>query len=143
MPIDHSKYPPYWRKLSRHIRFVRAGNRCEWCGVGNGALIIRSDVDPSRYLEIDPNDVDQWLINGEPAELPDTGEFGDKWVRVVLTVAHIDHDKTNNYFSNLAALCQRCHLNHDKHQHARNAALTRAEKKRQLILEAGQLELFA
>ena len=38
--------------------------------------------------------------------------------RVVLTVAHIDHDKTNNSFFNLAALCQRYHLRHDKAQHA-------------------------
>ncbi len=142
MPINYSEYPPYWKKLSAHIRFVRAGNCCEWCGVRNGAMIIRSDYDPSRYLEIDPNDVDQWLINGEPVEFWETGEFGDKWVKVVLTVAHIDHDKTNNYFSNLAALCQRCHLNHDRYQHARNAALTRAENKRQAILAAGQLELF-
>ncbi len=40
--------------------------------------------------------------------------------KVILTVAHIDHDKTNNKFANLAALCQRCHLHHDRHQHAAN-----------------------
>lgn len=40
--------------------------------------------------------------------------------RVVLTVAHIDHDKNNNRFNNLAALCQRCHLGHDIKQHAAN-----------------------
>jgi len=50
--------------------------------------------------------------NGQPH--PVTGS------KVVLTVAHIDHDKTNNRFTNLAALCQRCHLNHDRHQHAYN-----------------------
>ena len=40
--------------------------------------------------------------------------------KVVLTVAHIDHDKTNNDFANLAALCQRCHLGHDIKQHVAN-----------------------
>ena len=40
--------------------------------------------------------------------------------QVILTVAHIDHDKNNNRFSNLAALCQRCHLTHDARQHADN-----------------------
>lgn len=49
-------------------------------------------------------------VNGQPH--PVTGS------KVVLTVAHIDHDTTNNRFHNLAALCQRCHLNHDRHQHA-------------------------
>jgi hypothetical protein len=40
--------------------------------------------------------------------------------KVVLTVAHVDHDKTNNLFSNLAALCQKCHLGHDIKQHVDN-----------------------
>lgn len=40
--------------------------------------------------------------------------------KVVLTVAHIDHNKRNNHFKNLAALCQRCHLKHDIKQHTDN-----------------------
>jgi len=40
--------------------------------------------------------------------------------KVVLTVAHLDHDKRNNRFWNLAALCQKCHLNHDIKQHVDN-----------------------
>ena len=34
--------------------------------------------------------------------------------KVILTIAHIDHDVNNNEYSNLKALCQRCHLHHDK-----------------------------
>jgi hypothetical protein len=34
--------------------------------------------------------------------------------RVILTCAHIDRDIKNNRFNNLAALCQRCHLNYDR-----------------------------
>lgn len=33
--------------------------------------------------------------------------------RVVLTVAHMDQDPSNNDESNLRALCQRCHNKHD------------------------------
>jgi hypothetical protein len=33
------------------------------------------------------------------------------WTTVVLKVAHLDQDKTNNAFSNLAALCQKCFKN--------------------------------
>lgn len=40
--------------------------------------------------------------------------------KVILTVAHIDHDKTNNRFTNLAALCQKCHLSNDIKQHVDN-----------------------
>jgi 5-methylcytosine-specific restriction endonuclease McrA len=39
--------------------------------------------------------------------------------KVILTVAHIDRNKNNNRFNNLAALCQRCHLNHDRKHHIR------------------------
>jgi len=37
-------------------------------------------------------------------------------VYVVLTVAHLDHDRDNFDVqdSRLRALCQRCHLNHDR-----------------------------
>lgn len=56
--------------------------------------------------------------------------------RVVLTIAHIDHDVENNADENLAALCQRCHLRHDAQEHARHAAETRRRKE----LLAGQLE---
>jgi hypothetical protein len=84
MPIDYKEYHPKWSLISRLIRFVRAKNKCEWCGAENKK----------------PH--------------PKTGS------KVVLTVAHIDHDKTNNDFKNLAALCQKCHLSHDIKQHVDN-----------------------
>ncbi|MEM6427614.1 MAG: hypothetical protein AAF708_00130 [Deinococcota bacterium] len=34
--------------------------------------------------------------------------------RVVLTLAHLDHDHTNNNPRNLKVLCRCCHLNHDR-----------------------------
>ena len=34
--------------------------------------------------------------------------------RVVLASAHLDHDPSNNHPHNLSALCQRCHLSHDR-----------------------------
>lgn len=84
MPIDYKQYHPKWSLISRLVRFIRAKNKCEWCGAANG----------------------------EPH--PKTGS------KVVLTVAHIDHDKDNNDFKNLAALCQKCHLGHDIKQHCDN-----------------------
>jgi hypothetical protein len=67
--------------------------------------------------------------NGKPH--PITGS------KVVLTVAHINHDTTDNSEENLAALCQRDHLRHDAKYHAINAAETRRRRK----IEAGQQEL--
>ncbi len=39
--------------------------------------------------------------------------------RVFLATVHHDHDPTNNRPRNLAALCQRCHMLHDRDEHRR------------------------
>ena len=57
--------------------------------------------------------------------------------RVVLTTAHVyDRAPAAASLLNLAALCQRCHLNHDRAQHLQSR---RANKDR----ANGQLSLFA
>lgn len=48
------------------------------------------------------------------------------------------HDKMDVRDENLAALCQRCHLNYDRDEHRVNAARTRRRKR----IEAGQMELW-
>jgi hypothetical protein len=111
MPVDWTRYPANWKAISFAIR-NREGWKCKWCGAENG----------------------------EPH--PDTGS------KVVLTVAHLGtphpsgrpgdkHDKHDVRFENLAALCQRCHLNYDRDDHIANAAAARRRRK----LEAGQQEL--
>jgi 5-methylcytosine-specific restriction endonuclease McrA len=60
---------------------------------------------------------------------PETGS------KVVLTIAHLDHDPSHNHFDNLKALCQKCHVTYDAKLHARHAAETRRSKQAQ----AGQL----
>lgn len=54
--------------------------------------------------------------------------------RIVLTIAHLDHDVTNNSGENLAALCQRCHNRHDKDYRGRNRWYTRQAQRRQMTL---------
>ena len=56
----------------------------------------------------------------------------DEGSRVVLTVAHLDHQPENNDPENLRAWCQRCHLTYDAGHHADTARRTRT---------AGQSEL--
>jgi hypothetical protein len=43
---------------------------------------------------------------------------------VYLATAHLDHDPTNNRPRNLKAVCQRCHMLHDKDEHRRQRRLT-------------------
>ena len=44
-----------------------------------------------------------------------------KIIKIVLTIAHLDHDETNWDVKDerLAALCQRCHLRYDKNEKTR------------------------
>lgn len=51
-----------------------------------------------------------------------------KWSKIVLTIAHLDHNTENNHSENLRALCQSCHLRYDIEHHKKNAAQTRAAK---------------
>lgn len=133
MPVDTSKYPSNWKQISAAIR-ERDGHRCKWCGVPNGERGARDQHD-------------QWheesAIHNLNSSIGESlfGEF-PKVIKIVLTVAHIDHDTTNNSEDNLAALCQRCHLRHDAKQHAANAKRTRDKKRRAALRETGQLDLF-
>lgn len=125
MPMQRERYPANWKEISLAIR-ARDNNCCKWCGVQNGAII--------RRLE----DGESYTYYGQYTT---KAEWDAKWsrlrpkvIRVVLTVAHIDHDSTNNDEANLAALCNRCHLRHDNEQHTANAAQTRLRKKQALYV---------
>ena len=122
MPIkveNRARYAQDWPEIS-HRKREAAGWKCEWCGVRGGAWGYRDDA--GKFQEC-------------PREGfgPDYGRppfwFGARRIiQIVLTVAHIDHQPENNEWSNLAALCQRCHLRHDARHHAANAAATRRAK---------------
>lgn len=145
MPIrDKSLYPPNWRDISHYIRFVRAGGKCEECGVAHGAYIVRSVEDPSRYLLVDEMTDIHHLPDGSPIKLSELpSEFCDgKYVHIVLTTAHLDHDPMNNDESNLKSLCQRCHLRYDAKHHAKNAVRTRRRKRLETHIAAGNTPLF-
>lgn len=62
--------------------------------------------------------------NGEPH--PETGG------KVILTIAHMDHDESHADPARCRALCQRCHNRWDAPHRARNAAKTRRQKSPQL-----------
>lgn len=55
--------------------------------------------------------------------------------KVSLATAHLDRDRSNNRFWNLAALCQRCHLSHDRQQHIYSIKYGRNWYKTQLKID--------
>jgi hypothetical protein len=116
MPVDYRRYPANWEEISFAIRFVRAQHRCEFCGAAHGELH------------------------------PVTGSL------VVLTVAHLGipkpdgtpgskSDLSDCRPENLAALCQRCHLNFDRADIQVTKAHNRLEKAREQRQRSGQLML--
>lgn len=118
MPIDYKKYHAKWKIISKYIREIRANNCCEFCGVKNGSIIKVAATVTTLDL------FDSELKNKKT----------QKQSKVVLTVAHLDHDVNNNHTSNLRALCQRCHLSYDAKHHADSRRFGRYYKERQLNL---------
>jgi len=55
--------------------------------------------------------------------------------RVVLTIAHMDHDETHADPDRCRALCQRCHNKWDAPHRKKNAAKTRRAKSPQIDME--------
>lgn len=155
MAMDYSRYPSDWKDISKRIRFERAGNKCEWCGIPNHIMACRKRGTQEYLIEtIDDYAVYRWP-DGSPiklSELPEGYDY-DHPTRIVLTVAHLGthypdgrpgdkHDKMDVRDENLAALCQRCHLLYDIDDHVAHAKETRLRKKQQAIQAAGQLSLF-
>ena len=113
MPIDYRKYPEDWKTRIRPDILWRANNRCEICGVENGSLVWRERV----------------VMRFNYGPLGRGGVRMGQYVKVVLTIAHLDHNIKNNDYSNLKALCQKCHLALDQDQHRRNAAAKRSKRR--------------
>ena len=120
MPIrreDRHFYPIDWRELSAAIRFGRAKGRCEHCGRPHGQTVHH--LGDGRWFD---EEVERWrdgrgrLIR--KSSLPDPRSAQSELIvattLVRIACAHLDQDTSNNDDSNLAALCQRCHLDHDR-----------------------------
>jgi len=109
-PENKKLYPSNWKQIRVDI-LKRANDRCESCGVQNGAQGYRDE-------------------NGAfHTALFDDIEGVYKWITIVLTIAHLDHNPTNNDPDNLTALCQHCHNRYDRDHRQDNARRTRRNRK--------------
>jgi hypothetical protein len=100
MPIDYKKYSPDWLDIIRPDILRRAGYKCEFCKVKHKAYGYRL-IDGS-FVELDKSD--KMYVE----------KLGHKFIRIILTISHKNHDIKDNDYSNLQALCQKCHINYDK-----------------------------
>ena len=100
--MDYRNYPHDWKSRIRPATLTRAEHCCEDCGVPNYALGYRDVIGGFHITE--------GIERGEMI-----GEY--KVIKIILTISHQGHDISNNDPSNLKALCQRCHLTHDREYH--------------------------
>lgn len=145
MPINYKKYHPEWKTRIRPDILMRANNCCEICKVENYNYVFRGYIrnNEGRKIEVF-QDSESKIYNATNGRflykdyfaniIPLSGNVNQKAVKIVLTIAHLDHDIANNSYDNLKALCQKCHLNYDKVHHATNSRNTRNLKKKQIIL---------
>jgi len=126
MPIDYNRYPKNWLSEIRPMIMKRANNTCENTGCD------------FKHLEFvwavrNKGKTTGWYRNFDIAKLqPITQEMkggklipNPKQVKVVLTIAHLDHDEDNHdvKLDRLAAFCQLCHLRYDAKEKSRRVNL--------------------
>jgi len=115
LPENKHLYPKNWKEISERIRFIRADNRCEFCGVENYSVGYHEEN--LFYVMAKPPYNHPEGLRDYKAAL-EIKELFNEWqepkcIVIVLTTAHLDHNPENNEEENLKALCQRCHNRHD------------------------------
>lgn len=114
-PENKARYPKDWPAISRRVR-EQADHRCEQCGVKNYELGGR--LPDGSWLPAFP--LGEKLLGLEWPKPGTQAWCGDgarserlRIVRIILTVAHLDHQPENCAPDNLRAWCQRCHNTYD------------------------------
>lgn len=139
--MDKKLYPKNWTDISLRIRFERAGNCCEWCGVPNYAWRDAS----GQYVTL--AQLESLKTEDLPVDLTSA-------TRIILTVAHLGIDKPDGTpgnksdtmdcrEENLAALCQRCHLNFDRSDNINRRRINRRKNDDELRAMASIGDAFA
>jgi len=136
MPCDYkNNYPVDWKEI-RQKALLNANNCCEECGIRNYSL-VRWDKENKEWeracgsLYIDQLGAGEcnYKESRECAIFWNENDDDPRWITIVLTIAHLNHDTMDCRPENLKALCQRHHLAYDQKLHRENAKETRNKKK--------------
>jgi hypothetical protein len=115
-PENKARYPADWQQVRQRI-LLRANFQCEHpgCRAMHGTIgywydgAFRALHDKLWHAGYRPGDVLRYAEGGAVYEL--------KVIRIVLTIAHLDHQPENCSDDNLRAWCQRHHLAYDAKHH--------------------------
>lgn len=131
MPIDYSKYPPNWKTEIRPAILKRAKNTCEHDGCSFRHLETAWSVESfktGRFIWVKDFKEAIKISRKEGWSLAEDIMVEDKIikpVKVVLTIAHLDHDESNFNVSmdRLKAMCQLHHIRYDYEEKQRRTKL--------------------
>ena len=124
-----------WQAICKRIG-ERSGWRCETCGAPHMTVIARGSYGGrDTYMVVDTGQVFDAETGLRMATMKLSAFGAYRVLKIVLTVAHLDHDESSEDDANLAHLCQRHHLRMDAKHHQRNAARTRRNRGGQLDME--------
>jgi len=137
-------YGSAWRATRVRI-LERAKNRCEQCGKPNlkTVWVYRSEACGQYWSPtIHAQSWTSCLFGGglnfrlTAAETRAAFRSGQvRTIRVVLTIAHLNHIAGDDRDENLLALCSWCHLHYDREHHAETRS-ARKDRQRPLLAEA-------
>jgi hypothetical protein len=116
-PENRHLYAKDWAWIRMEI-LERAGYCCEFCGVQDRSWGWRDKAGQFQYAT--PSVLKAAGFTKPPFSIRSLEGNLLRIIEIVLTVAHLDHNPEHNDPSNLKALCQRCHLNHDRRHHIKN-----------------------
>lgn len=124
-PENLARYPEDWKHISASIR-QRAGNRCEWPGCTACHHTVGYWHD-GQFVAMPLALREAGFKAGDivAATDKDGRQLDLKLIRIVLTVAHLDHVPEHVDPANLRAWCQRHHLAYDAEHHKQTAYATR------------------
>lgn len=140
-PENMARYPggsiksPEWRAIRKRIG-ARSGWRCETCGAPHMTIVARGSFSGrDAYMIVDTGEVFDAETGLKMATMKLSAFGAYRVLKIILTVAHLNHDETDSRDANLAHLCQRHHLRLDAKHHQRNASRTRRNRGGQLDME--------
>lgn len=107
--MSDPRYPPEWPEVANTVK-DQANWRCVRCGHPGEYPNMRIACDQQCDLDRHP-DVRAWMsVQAADNNTQVFVFYKDRQKQRVLTVHHLDGDKSNLAWWNLVALCQVCHL---------------------------------
>lgn len=132
-PKNRSRYPADWPEVRDRI-LRRAQHRCEWPGC-EAPHQVTGYWYRGRFVPMPQSLRDAGYRAGCVVICSDRSLL--RLMKIVLTIAHLDHQPENCDDSNLRAWCQRHHLAYDAEHHRQTAYATRKANARTMDLFGG------